>query len=233
MAGILSKQSVADALMGAQAGTTGGILGRLSAPQQEVRAYQPTLRERLAQLLMGDAPSQPRRDFVGGLLGTTGLGETRFGLLDMTPLGSLFGAQEAYRAGDPQAMAMALVPAYHGTTKAGAQAIRSLGFSRPSGREPAVFFTDTPNDAYEFARMRAFGDSRNAKVVKTEVDDTGFYHANARGAVYTPELMERLLAEALATGAPGVTIRGIQNFEHSVPSTTYAVFDPSRVKVKK
>lgn len=213
-----------DALLtGAMAGK--GVLG------PTLSAYSPTWRERAAQWLLGDRYGAAKQNFVSGLMGTTGLGQSGMGLADLTPAGVPMAVQEAYRSGDPQAMAMALMPAYHGTTKAGAKAIRSAGFSKPAGREPAVFLSDSPSDAYEFARMRAYGNQRDAKVVRSQVDDTGFYQADAGGEIYTPELMERILTEARDSGAPGATIKGIQNFEWSTPTTTYAVFDPSRVVI--
>jgi hypothetical protein len=69
----------------------------------ELRPYEPSWRDRLGQLLMGQAfmgdgrASPERRRFVSGLLGSTGLGQTGMSLIDLTPLGAPLSANEAYR----------------------------------------------------------------------------------------------------------------------------------------
>src|SRR5688500_1983824 len=94
---------------------------------QELRAYDPTWRERMASWLMahgaggtGEQANQPslaRENFVGGVMGSTGMGPTGIGLSDLTPFGIAFGVQEAIRAGDDKGAAIHLV--------AGAVAARS------------------------------------------------------------------------------------------------------------
>lgn len=79
-------------------------------PEQSLAAYKPTLRDGLASMFLGDNPSNPKRDFVQGLLGSLGAGNSGMSLADLTPLGSLFGAQEAARQGDYQGAALAAVP---------------------------------------------------------------------------------------------------------------------------
>lgn len=77
----------------------------------ELRAYEPTWRDRLAGLLMGDGRASPeRRRFVEGLLGSSGLGSTGISVSDLTPLGIPLGAQEAMQGGDYRGAAMAAVP---------------------------------------------------------------------------------------------------------------------------
>ena len=76
----------------------------------ELRAYQPSWRDRLALALIGDNMSVPRLNFVEGLLGSTGLGTKGVGLLDFTPAGGLLGAQEAISSGDYQDAAVGFVP---------------------------------------------------------------------------------------------------------------------------
>lgn len=97
----------------AQAGASplASILTSIAPREQSVSSYEPTWREKLAQLLMGNGVgSQARRDFVSGVTGSTGLGQTGMGLVDMTPAGIPLAAQEAYREGDPQGMALAVAP---------------------------------------------------------------------------------------------------------------------------
>lgn len=71
-------------------------------------SYNPTWRDKLATWMMGDGQaSTERRAFVGGLLGSTGLGNTGVGVVDATPAGGLLGLQEAAQSGDKGGMALA------------------------------------------------------------------------------------------------------------------------------
>jgi hypothetical protein len=67
--------------------------------QEEARPYEPTIRDRLASWMMGDAEraSPARRSMVEGLTGSTGLGTTGMGLVDVTPAGIPMAVQEARR----------------------------------------------------------------------------------------------------------------------------------------
>ena len=86
----------------------------------EVRSYEPTLRERAAQRLMGDEPSQTRRSIITRLMGTSGLGESGIGLADAVPfLGSALGGQEEAAKGNYGMAAVNLIP--------GAKIARSTG----------------------------------------------------------------------------------------------------------
>lgn len=83
-----------------QAGTSGSL-----------SSYTPTLRDRIANALMGDQrPSPERNRLVEGLMGSRGTGTAGFGLLEAFPGGQLFSAQDAWRGGDDRALAMALMP---------------------------------------------------------------------------------------------------------------------------
>jgi hypothetical protein len=114
--------------------------------QTEVRSYTPTMRERVAQYLMGDTWSAPRHNFVEGLLGTTGLGEPKFSVVDLTPAGSIFGVQEAYRAGDPRGMALAVLPAGVAARRAARgvndMASKSVRIYDPPAKPPRPFTDD-------------------------------------------------------------------------------------------
>lgn len=77
----------------------------------ELRPYEPTWRDRIAQMMMGDGRASPeRRRFVEGLLGSSGLGNTGMGVVDVTPVGGLLQAQEAVSEGDPRGAALAVLP---------------------------------------------------------------------------------------------------------------------------
>lgn len=77
----------------------------------EMRAYNPTLRDRLARFLLGDErPTAARASFVEGLLGSRGMGSSGLGLADLTPAGIGLGVDEAVRQGDYQGAAVAMMP---------------------------------------------------------------------------------------------------------------------------
>lgn len=77
----------------------------------ELRPYEPTWRDRIAQMMMGDGRASPeRRRFVEGLLGSSGLGNTGMGVVDVTPVGGLLQAQEAVQEGDLSGAALAVLP---------------------------------------------------------------------------------------------------------------------------
>lgn len=83
----------------------------------ELRPYEPTWRDRLASALLGDGRSAGRQQFVDGLLGSRGLGQTGMGLVDLTPAGVPLAVQEsrqAFEQGSPVSGllgAMAVLPA--------------------------------------------------------------------------------------------------------------------------
>lgn len=73
--------------------------------------YKPTFRDRIARTMIGDAPpSAERRQFVSGLMGSTGIGSVGLGLLDFTPAGVPLALNDAGKAGDFQGAALAAMP---------------------------------------------------------------------------------------------------------------------------
>lgn len=65
----------------------------------DLRAYNPTLRDRLASAVLGDTrASDPFGRVVEALLGSTGLGTRGMGLADFTPAGMAFAAEDAGRS---------------------------------------------------------------------------------------------------------------------------------------
>jgi hypothetical protein len=65
----------------------------------ELRAYRPTLRDRIAAALLGDTRATSSwGDFVQGLVGSTGLGATGPSMVDFTPAGMVLSGNEAVRA---------------------------------------------------------------------------------------------------------------------------------------
>jgi hypothetical protein len=77
-----------------------------------LKGYEPTIREQIAQKLMGEqSPSPERRQFVEGLMGTSGIGERSMGVADFIPLaGQALQAQESYQYRDPKGFLLATVP---------------------------------------------------------------------------------------------------------------------------
>jgi hypothetical protein len=64
----------------------------------ELRAYNPTWRDRVAAVLIGEGkPSRYHRNVVSSLVGSAGIGSTGFSLSDPTPAGAVFSADEMVR----------------------------------------------------------------------------------------------------------------------------------------
>jgi hypothetical protein len=77
-------------------------LAQALLPGAELRAYQPTLRDRLASFFVGDERASPEKArLVEGLLGSRGLGNTGMGLVDLTPAGAPLWTEEYKRAETP------------------------------------------------------------------------------------------------------------------------------------
>ncbi len=86
---------------------------------QTISPTQPTWKDRIAQMLLGDQrPSVERRNFVEGLMGTSGIGPSGLGIASLTPAGPVLDAQEAAQAGDYRSAALAAIPV-PGAAKAG------------------------------------------------------------------------------------------------------------------
>lgn len=69
-----------------------------------LRPYQPSLRDRLAAMLMGESKSAERHNFVEGLMGSTGLGSTGPGLIDFVPGGQVLPFEEMAQGGRYKAL---------------------------------------------------------------------------------------------------------------------------------
>jgi hypothetical protein len=80
--------------------------------EQTLRAYDPTWRDKLGAYLYDHTSGSPEaRQFVGGLIGSTGLGKQGPGLIDAVPgVNSTLQAQEAAQHGDAKGVAYALMP---------------------------------------------------------------------------------------------------------------------------
>lgn len=75
--------------------------------ETELKPYEPSLRDSLAMLMSRDPASHGVTKFVQGLMGSTGIGHTSTGLVDVMPyLGSVFGIDDGVRAGSPKDVAL-------------------------------------------------------------------------------------------------------------------------------
>lgn len=103
-----------------------------------VRPYEPSWRDRLAMMMMGDSRVSPeRRRVVEGLLGSSGLGNTGMNVADFTPAGLLFAGNEYARAreeGDNLGAALAMAsmvpgagPVAREVVPAARGAVRAIG----------------------------------------------------------------------------------------------------------
>lgn len=85
-------------------------MGILPPSGPEMRPYVPTLRDRLAAWMMGNAPSTGRTKAVEGLMGSRGTGTTGMGLVDLTPAAVPLAYDEAAPGQGAVAMGMAMAP---------------------------------------------------------------------------------------------------------------------------
>lgn len=108
-ANALAKQLLSGAGLPADMYGAPGTAAAWPAPEQSLTAYNPTWRDRLARMLMGEEPASPaKQNFVSGLLGSTGLGTTGLGLVDATPVGAAMMAQEEAGKGNYRDAALAI-----------------------------------------------------------------------------------------------------------------------------
>lgn len=76
----------------------------------ELRSFEPSIRQSLAAKLMGDSPSPYRRRLVEEGIGTSGVGDDGFGLIDATPLGFLADAAKEAHEGHYRDSAIGIMP---------------------------------------------------------------------------------------------------------------------------
>lgn len=142
----------------------------LSPKAPEVRSYDPTWRELLAQAMMGDSQSSARRDVVTGLTGSGGLG-SGFGLLDLTPAGIPLAMQENLQGGQYRDAALAATP--FGVGSRAGKGIRNAGEDLFAWADRQVARLtpeqETAQAAADFDRMhRAYYTPERVANMKTE-----------------------------------------------------------------
>lgn len=118
----------------------------------ELRPYTPTWRDTVASWMMGQGQSSPeRRAFVGGLLGSTGLGNTGVGVVDATPVGGLLSLQEASQAGDKTGMALASAGLIPGAGVAEKVAAKVAERSAPAAEKFITAYHGSPHSFDKFS----------------------------------------------------------------------------------
>jgi len=92
--------------------------------------------------------------------------------------------------------------------------------TRP-GADQAVFFTNSQEEAGKFgSNIHHYHIPELDNLADVRWSDYD------KDPIYTPEVMQRILADARSRGAAGVRIGGVQNFEHGPLTTTVALFNP-------
>lgn len=158
----------------------------------ELRPYEPTWRDRIAQMMMGDGRASPeRRRFVEGLLGSSGLGNTGMGVVDVTPVGGLLQAQEAVSEGDPRGAALAVLP-IPGAARAQRAANVAADVATPQGIRA---YHGSPHDFDRFD-LSKIGTGEGAQVY-----GHGLYFADSEGVA-------RSYRDALSQGNPEIAYKG-------------------------
>lgn len=119
-------------------------------------SYNPTWRDKLATWMMGDGQASPeRRAFVGGLLGSTGLGNTGVGVVDATPAGGLLGLQEAAQSGDKGGMALATAGLLPGAGVVEKVAAKAAERAAPAAEKFITAYHGSPHsfDKFDLAKI--------------------------------------------------------------------------------
>lgn len=98
-----------------------------------MQAYEPTWRDKLAALIMGDSKASPeKRRVVEGLLGSSGLGQTGASVVDFTPFAPLLAKSDMDKAGmegdtlGGLSAAMSMVPGAKPAAQMAAKAAESV-----------------------------------------------------------------------------------------------------------
>src|SRR5690606_7721169 len=118
---------------------------------------------------------------------------------------------------------------YHGT--------RSNITAFEPGRDAAIYFTDSPEDASAFAGdFRGFTEELQsyelggANVIPAFLSIRNPLEHDFGDELFDPYSVELVIRRARREGHDGVIIRNIQNFEGGDTSTTYIVFQPEQIK---
>ncbi len=125
----------------------------------ELRAREPTMRERFAAMMMdaitgGRRPTARERQFVSDMMGSTGLGSTGIGLVDFSPLAPLLVSDELQNAVRAQNWLDALLAVLGLASVAGRGGRAIVGGARNLGHNP--FKGKTPERIDAMLRSSGF-----------------------------------------------------------------------------
>jgi hypothetical protein len=168
--------------------------------QAELRAYEPTWREKAAQFLMGDSRASPERErLVRGVMGTTGLpGSEQIGAVDFTPARIPLFAQEAKRAYDEgnygtaalNAVGATPIPLVDKAVGGAVKGLRRLGTTGDEGARSLVQGADNvAEDAVKQAPRRM--SPKELKAAAT----AAYKEADEAGVIFTPRGVQRIADE--------------------------------------
>lgn len=181
----------------------------------ELRPYTPTWRDTVASWMMGQGQSSPeRRAFVGGLLGSTGLGNTGVGVVDATPVGGLLSLQEASQAGDKTGMALASAGLIPGAGVAEKVAAKVAERSAPAAEKFITAYHGSPHSFDKFSLdkigtgegAQAYGHglyfADNEGVAKAYRDQLSYQNKSIDGKKFygSESHAHSLLSDAMDTG---------------------------------
>jgi hypothetical protein len=169
--------------------------------QAEMRSYEPTWREQIAQYMMGDQRASPEKQrLVGGLMGTTGLpGSEQMGVVDVTPARIPMFAQEAKRSydegnyGKAALNAVGATPApilgkaVEGVVGGASKAINA--FRGEPVRQIAGAVDDVAREAPKAARARM------SPAELKEASRAAYKEADEAGVIFTPAGVSRVSRE--------------------------------------
>ena len=174
----------------------------------ELRPYTPTWRDTVASWMMGQGQSSPeRRAFVGGLLGSTGLGYTGVGVVDATPVGGLLSLQEASQAGDKTGMALASAGLIPGAGVAEKVAAKVAERSAPAAEKFITAYHGSPHSFDKFS-LDKIGTGEGAQVY-----GHGLYFADNEGVA---KAYRDGLAPGVVPAANGKRLSDMPDHERSV-----------------
>jgi hypothetical protein len=169
--------------------------------QAEMRSYEPTWRENIAQYMMGDSRASPERErLVRGVMGTTGLpGSEQIGAVDFTPARIPLFAQEAKRAYDEgnygsaalNAVGAVPIPLVDKAVGGAVKGLRRLGTTADDGARGLVQGAgEVTEEAVKQAPRRM-----SPEELKT-ASRAAYKEADEAGVIFTPAGVARVSKEA-------------------------------------
>lgn len=195
----------------------------------EVRSYTPSFRERILNTLIGDSrPSSAKQSFMQGLVG----------LSDWTPMGAIYGlddAQRALRAGNTQDAQLAAISAVPGFRPAGKVAQKVIGAAEREIPQGIRAYHGSPHDFDKFdiskigtgEGAQSFGHglyfAENEGVAKAYRDQlAGDFFKTPSGSLFDPTTLQHMNTRATLTRTKDLEAaikRGLDILPNAPPAT--------------